>query len=46
MKKTFSLFGIIWAIFLALFNVIVFVTPNEMDGMTKSVAPSGLAISL
>lgn len=35
MKKTFSLFGIIWAIFLALFNVIVFVTPSEAGGMSK-----------
>ena len=35
MKKTFGFFSIIWAIFLALFNVIVFVTPNEAGGMTK-----------
>ena len=35
MKKTFSIFGVIWAIFLALFNVIVFVTPNEAGEMTK-----------
>ena len=35
MKKTFGFFAIIWALFLALFNVIVFVTPNEADGMTK-----------
>ena len=35
MKKTFGFFSIIWATFLALFNVIVFVTPNEAGGMTK-----------
>ena len=35
MKKTFGFFAIIWALFLALFNVIVFVTPNEAGGMTK-----------
>ena len=28
MKKTFGFFAIIWALFLALFNVIVFVAPN------------------
>ncbi|MBE6796924.1 MAG: hypothetical protein E7531_01085 [Ruminococcaceae bacterium] len=35
MKKTFSFYAIIWALFLALFNVIVFVTPNELGGMSK-----------
>lgn len=35
MKKSFSAFAIIWALFFALFNVIVFVTPNEVEGMTK-----------
>lgn len=35
MKKTFSFYAIIWALFLALFNVIVFVTPNEAGGMSK-----------
>lgn len=35
MKKTFGFFATIWALFLALFNVIVFVTPNEAGGMTK-----------
>lgn len=35
MKKTLGFFSIIWAISLALFNVIVFVTPNEVAGMTK-----------
>ena len=35
MKKTFGFFLGVWAIFLALFNVIVFITPNEVGGMTK-----------
>lgn len=35
MKKTFGFYSIIWAICLALFNVIVFVTPNEAGGMSK-----------
>lgn len=35
MKKAFCFFSIIWAIFLALFNVIVFLTPNEAAGMSK-----------
>lgn len=35
MKRTFSFYAIIWAICLALFNVIVFVTPGEAGGMTK-----------
>ena len=35
MKKTFGFYAIIWALFLALFNVIVFVTPNEAGGMSK-----------
>ena len=35
MKKTFGFFAIIWAIVIALFNVIVFITPNEVNGMSK-----------
>ena len=35
MKKNFKYFAVIWAILLALFNVICFVTPNEMNGMSK-----------
>lgn len=35
MKKTFKFFAIIWAICLLLFNVIVFVTPNEISGISK-----------
>ena len=35
MKKNFKYFAVIWAILLALFNVICFVTPDEMNGMSK-----------
>lgn len=35
MKKTFKFYAIIWAICLALFNVIAFVTPNEIAGISK-----------
>ena len=35
MKKTFGFFAVIWALLLAIFNVIVFVTPSEAGGMTK-----------
>ena len=35
MKKSFSSFAIIWALFFVLFNVIVFVSPSEVEGMTK-----------
>lgn len=35
MNKTFRNYAIIWAVLLAMFNVIAFVTPNEMAGMTK-----------
>lgn len=35
MKKAIGFFSIIWAICLALFNVIVFVTPGEACGMSK-----------
>lgn len=35
MKKTFAFYAIIWAICLSLFNVIVFVTPNEIAGISK-----------
>ena len=34
-KKTFGFFAIIWVLVLALFNLLVFVTPNEAGGMTK-----------
>jgi len=35
MKKTFRIYAIIWAILLAVFNVICFVTPSEAAGMDK-----------
>ena len=35
MKKRIATYSIIWAICLAIFNVIAFVTPNEVDGVSK-----------
>mgnify|MGYP006923215536 CR=1 FL=1 len=35
MKKSIGVYSIIWAICLAIFNVIVFVTPNEIGGVSK-----------
>lgn len=35
MKKRIGLYSIIWFVCLALFNVIVFVTPNEIGGVSK-----------
>jgi len=35
MKKSFGIYSIVWAICLALFNVIAFVTPNEIAGVSK-----------
>ena len=35
MKKNFKFYAITWAILLALFNILVFLTPNEAAGMTK-----------
>ena len=35
MKKTFKFYAIVWIICLALFNVLSFVTPNEIAGMSK-----------
>ena len=35
MKKTFSIYAIIWFVFLAVFNVFCFATPNEAGGMNK-----------
>lgn len=35
MKKTFSYYSICWLIALAVFNVITFVTPNEIAGVSK-----------
>jgi hypothetical protein len=35
MRRTFKFYAICWAIFLVLFNVICFVTPNEVAGISK-----------
>ena len=35
MKKSFRIYSLIWAICLAVFNVITFVTPNEIGGVSK-----------
>ena len=35
MKKKFGIYSVIWAICLAIFNVITFVTPNEINGVSK-----------
>ncbi len=35
MKKSIGVYSIIWAICLAVFNVIVFVTPNEIGSVSK-----------
>ena len=35
MKKNFKYFAAIWAVMLIVFNVITFVTPDEMNGMSK-----------
>ncbi len=35
MKKNFSVYAICWTLMLALFNIIVFVTPNEIGGASK-----------
>lgn len=35
MKKSFSIYSIIWAICLAVFNVITFVTPNKIGEVSK-----------
>lgn len=35
MKKSIGVYSIIWAICLAVFNVIVFITPNEIAGVSK-----------
>ncbi|MBQ8907864.1 MAG: hypothetical protein IJY71_04685 [Clostridia bacterium] len=35
MKKSFRIYSLIWALCLAVFNVIVFVTPKEIGGASK-----------
>ena len=38
MKKSIGVYSVIWAICLAVFNVITFVTPNEIGGVSKFTA--------
>ena len=38
MKKSIGVYSVIWAICLAIFNVITFVTPNEIGGVSKFTA--------
>jgi len=35
MKKSFKIYSLIWVICLAVLNVITFVTPNEIGGVSK-----------
>lgn len=35
MKKSYKIYSLIWVICLAVFNIIVFVTPNEIGGVSK-----------
>lgn len=35
MKKSFKFYAVCWAILLAVFNAVCFITPNEIAGMTK-----------
>ncbi len=35
MKKSFKIYSLIWVICLAVFNIITFVTPNEIGGVSK-----------
>ena len=35
MKSNFKYYVIVWAVFVAIFNVIVFVSPNEIAGVSK-----------
>lgn len=35
MKKNFTLYAVIWAILLCVFNLLCFITPNEMAGLSK-----------
>ena len=39
MKKSFKIYSLIWAIVLAIFNVITFVTPNEIGDVSKFSGP-------
>lgn len=44
--KTFGLYAIAWLAVLGLFNVIAFVTPNEIDGISKFDSSFWVAYSL
>lgn len=35
MKKGFKYYAVVWAILFAIFNLVCFVTPNEVEGMSK-----------
>ena len=35
MNKNFKFYAIVWAILIAVFNIITFASPNEFEGMTK-----------
>lgn len=35
MNKNFKFYAIVWAILIAIFNIITFASPNEFEGMTK-----------
>ena len=35
MKKRLTIYGVLWAICLAIFNITVFITPNEICGVSK-----------
>ena len=35
MRSKFKMYVIVWAVVVVLFNVIVFITPNEVAGMSK-----------
>lgn len=35
MKKSFKVYCIVWALFFALFNIVTFVTPSEISGISK-----------
>ena len=41
MKKSFGIYSIVWAICLSVFNVITFVTPNEIGVLANSAVHFG-----
>lgn len=46
MKSKFKMYVIVWAAVVVLFNVIVFITPNEVAGMSKFGGAFGLDMHL